>query len=235
MPLSSYWADKYIENKRSAHEAIGLIKPAQRVFIGSSCGEPQHLVRELSEASNYFKDIEINRLLTLETTPLTLIANKTRDQSLNIRSFYLGSVKPKSIARNKRFITPINDVDVFVEYDEPLLAIGETPELKAANDIGRLIARLIEDGSTMEIGLGSTHQATLLALGIHTQYMTNDIMHLFSRGVITNRKKGFNEGKMVACGAIGTETLYEFLDDNPAIEFHPCDYVNDPSVISRHN
>ena len=79
MPLSSYWADKYIENKRSAREAIGLIRPAQRVFIGSSCGEPQHLVRELSEASNYFKDIEINRLLALETTPLTLIANKTRD------------------------------------------------------------------------------------------------------------------------------------------------------------
>jgi acyl-CoA hydrolase len=311
VPLSSYWADKYIENKRSAHEAIGLIKPAQRVFIGSSCGEPQHLVRELSNASNYFKDIEINRLLTLETTPLTLIADKTRDQNLNIRSFYLGSAKSKAIARNKRFITPINlsavprlfksrllpihvaliqvsppddfgwmslgvsvditlaaaqsadlviaqvnshmprvlgrsfihvnDVDVFVEYDEPLLTIGETPELGAANDIGRLIARLIEDGSTMEIGLGATHQATLLALadkndlGIHSQYITNDIMHLFSRGVITNRKKGFNEDKMVASGAIGTQELYEFLNDNPAIEFYPSDYVNDPSIISRHH
>jgi GNAT superfamily N-acetyltransferase len=135
----------------------------------------------------------------------------------------------------------VNDVDVFVEYDEPLLTIGEIPELAAANDIGRLIARLIEDGSTMAIGLGSTHQATLLALadkhdlGIHTEYLTNDIMHLFSRGVITNRKKKFNEGKMVASSAIGTETLYEFLNDNPAIEFHPSDYVNDPSVISRHN
>jgi acyl-CoA hydrolase len=311
MPLSSYWADKYIENKRSAHEAMGLIKPAQRVFIGSSCGEPQHLVRVLSEASNYLKDIEINRLMTLETTPLTLIADKTRDQSLNIRSFYLGSAKPKAIARNKRFLTPINlseiprlfksrllpihvaliqvsppddfgwmslgvsvditleaalsadlviaqvnsrmprilgrsfihvnDVDVFVEYDEPLLTIGETPELEPANDIGRLIAHLVEDGSTMEIGLGATHQATLMALadkndlGIHTQYLTNDIMHLFSRGVITNRKKGFNDGKMVASSAIGTEALYEFLNDNPAIEFHPSDYVNAPSVISRHN
>ncbi len=306
-----YWADKYIENKRTAKEAIALIKPAQRVFIGSSCGEPQHLVRELSEAYNYFKDIEINRLLTMETTPLTLIADKTRDQSLNIRSFYLGSAKPKAIARNKRFITPINlsavprlfksrllpihvaliqvsppddfgwmslgvsvditlsaalsadlviaqvnahmprvlgrsflhvnEVDVFVEHDEPLLTIGETPELKAANNIGRLIARLVEDGSTVEIGLGSTHQATLLALadkndlGIHTQYMTNDIMHLFSRGVITNRKKGFNDGKMVASGAIGTEELYEFLNDNPAIEFYPSDYVNNPSVIARHD
>jgi acyl-CoA hydrolase/GNAT superfamily N-acetyltransferase len=310
MPLSSYWADNYVENRRTAQQALGLIKPAQRVFIGSSCGEPQHLVRELSEASDYFKDIEINRLMTLETTPLTLIANKSGDQSLNIRSFYLGSAKPRAIARNKRFITPINlsaiprlfksrllpihvaliqvsppddfgwmslgvsvditlaaalsadlviaqvnsrmprilgrsfihvnDVDVFVEYDEPLLTIGETPELEAANDIGRLIARLIEDGSTMEIGLGSTHQATLLALadkndlGIHTEYLTSDIMHLFSRGVITNRKKGLNEGKMVASGAIGTEELYEFLNDNPAIEFHPSDYVNDPSIVSRH-
>ena len=94
MPLLNYWADKYIENKRTAEGALSLIKPAQRVFIGSSCGEPQHLVRELSEASGYFKDIEINRLMTMETTPLTLIANKTGDQSLNIRSFYLGSAKP---------------------------------------------------------------------------------------------------------------------------------------------
>jgi acyl-CoA hydrolase len=311
MPTPSYWADKYIENRRSAGDALSLIKPGHRVFIGSSCGEPQHLVRELSEVSNYFKDIEINRLLTLETTPLTLIADKTKDQSLNIRSFYLGSAKPQGIARNKRFVTPINlsavprlfksrllpihvaliqvcspddfgwmslgvsvditlaaalsadiviaqvnssmprvlgrtfihvnDVDVFVEYDEPLLTIGQAPELDAANDIGRLIARLIDDGSTIEIGLGATHQAILTALsqkndlGIHTQYLTNDIMHLFSKGVITNRKKGFNEGKIVAGSAMGTEELYEFMNDNPAIEFHPSDYVNDPAIIARHN
>ncbi len=311
MAISSYWADKYIENLRTAREALSLIRAGQRVFIGSSCGEPQHLVRELSEVSDYFKDIEIIRLLTLETTPLTLIANQTKDQSLNIRSFYLGSAKPNVISRNKRFITPINlsavprlfksrllpihvaliqtcppddfgwmslgvsvditlaaalsadlviaqvnfnmprvlgrsfihvnDVDVFVEHDEALLTIGETPELDAANNIGRLVARLIEDGSTIEIGLGATHQATLLTLaekndlGIHTQYLTNDIMHLFSKGVITNRKKGFNEGKLVASSAIGTEELYEFMNDNPAIEFHPSDYVNDPAIIARHN
>ena len=108
MATSTYWADKYAENRRSAQQALSLIKPGQRVFIGSSCGEPQHLVRELSEMSNYLKDIEINRLMTLETTPLTLIANKTKDHSLNIRSFYLGSAKSKGIARNQRFITPIN-------------------------------------------------------------------------------------------------------------------------------
>jgi GNAT superfamily N-acetyltransferase len=66
-------------------------------------------------------------------------------------------------------------------------------------------------------------------------YMTNEIMHLFSKGVITNRKKGFNDGKMVANSAIGSEDLYEFLNDNPAVEFHPSDYVCDPTVIARHN
>ncbi len=312
MALTTYWADDYIENRRGATEALSQIRPGQRVFIGSSCGEPQHLVRELSELSGQFKDIEIIRLMTLETTPLSLIANKTKDHSLNLRSFYLGSAKAKGIARNMRFITPINmsaiprlfksrllpihvaliqvsppddfgwmslgvsvditlaaaqsadlviaqvnanmprvlgrsflhvnEVDFFVEYDEPLLTIGENPELAAANDIGRLIARrLIDDGSTLAIGLGTTSEAVMLALsdrndlGIHTMYMTNEIMHLFSKGVITNRKKGFNEGKMVANSAIGSEDLYEFLNDNPAVEFHPSDYVCDPGIIARHH
>ncbi len=312
MAPSLYWPDKYVENKRKVAEALKIIKPGQRVFIGSSCGEPQHLVRGLSDLSDYFKDIEIVRLLTLETTPLTLIANKTHDQNIDIRSFYLGSAKPKGIARNQRFITPINmsaiprlfksrllpihvaliqvsppddfgwmslgvsvditlaaaqsadvviaqinanmprvlgrsfihvnDVDYFVEYDEPLLTIGENPEMAAANDIGRLIARrLIDDGSTIAIGLGTTSDAVMLALsekndlGIHTMYMTNEIMHLFAKGVITNRKKGFNDGKLVANSAIGSEDLYEFLNDNPAVEFHPSDYVCDPAIIARHN
>ena len=243
---------------------------------------------------------------------MTLIANKTKDHSLNIRSFYLGSAKPKGIARNMRFITPINmsaiprlfksrlvpihvaliqlsppddfgwmslgvsvditlaaaqsadlviaqinsnmprvlgrsfihvnEVDYFVEYDEPLLTIGENPELAAANDIGRLIARrLIDDGSTIAIGLGTTSESVMLALedrndlGIHTMYMTDEIMRLFSKGVITNRKKGFNDGKLVANSAIGSEDLYEFLNDNPAVEFHPSDYVCDPAIIARNN
>ena len=306
-----YWADNYIRNKRSASDAIKLIKPGQRVFIGSSCGEPQYLIRTLSEASRRLTDIEIVRLLALENTPLTLIANKTMDHSLNIRSFYLGSAKPQGLARNKRFITPmnlsaiprlfrsrrlpvhvaliqvtppddfgwmslgisvditlaaslsadlviaqvnssmprilgqsfihVNDVDIFVEHDEQLLTIGEAPESEPANKIGSLIARLVEDGSTIQISLGTTPQATLTALsdkndlGVHSQYMTDDIMHLVSRGVVTNRKKGFNEGKLVASSAIGTQALYEFLHDNPALDFHPSDYVNDPGIIARHN
>jgi acyl-CoA hydrolase len=71
-------------------------------------------------------------------------------------------------------------------------------------------------------------------LGIHTQFMTDEIMHLFARGVITNRRKGFNNRKMVASSAIGSPSLYEFINDNPAMEFHPSDYVNNRHH-RRHN
>jgi GNAT superfamily N-acetyltransferase len=160
-------------------------------------------------------------------------------QSADLVIAQINSNMPRVLGRS--FIH-VNEVDYFVEYDEPLLTIGQNPELAAANDIGRLIAsRLIDDGSTIAIGLGTTSESVMLALsdrndlGIHTMYMTNEIMHLFSKGVITNRKKGFNDGKMVANSAIGSEDLYEFLNDNPAVEFHPSDYVCDPAIIARHN
>jgi acyl-CoA hydrolase/RimJ/RimL family protein N-acetyltransferase len=311
MSNPSSWADDYVKKTCTAVDAISRIRPGQRVFIGSSCGEPQHLVRVLSNASANLADLEIVRLMSLETTPLSLIANQSKGASLNIRQFYSGSAKPKAIARHARFITPmnlsavprlfksrrlpihvaliqttppddfgclslgvsvditlsaaqsadlviaqvnprmprvlgrsflhVNDVDLFVERDEPLITLGTTPDSSAADTIAKLIARLIDDGSTIQIGPGTTPKATLAAmkdkndLGVHTQYLTNPIMHLFSRGVITNRRKGFNEGKIVASSAVGSENLYEFINDNPVIEFHPSDYVNDPSIIARHH
>ena len=311
MSTSRYWADDYVARKRTARAAMNEIKPGQRVFIGSSCGEPQHLVRALSEAAEQLTDIEIVRLLALESTPLTLLANKTNDRILNVRTFYAGSAKPKGLSRNLRFITPlnlsaiprlfktrrlpihvalvqvsppddfgwmslgvsvditlsaaqsaslvvaqvnahmprvlgrsfihVNDVDIIVEYDEPLLTVEPPPESDAANIIAKHIARLVDDGATIQVGLGTTPQAMMLALsnkkdlGVHTQFLTDDIMHLVSRGVITNRKKGFNEGKLVASNAIGSSDLYEFMHDNPGIEFHPSDFINNPAVIARHN
>ncbi len=311
MATETYWADNYVKKKKTAYEAIDLIRPGQRVFTGASCGEPQALLRVLADEFHNFPDLEVVRLLSLESSPLTLIANKTRDQSMNIRSFYAGSAKPAGLARNIRYIAPINlssvprlfksrllpinvaliqvappddfgwmslgvavditlaaaysadlviaqvnskmprvlgrsfihvnDVDVIVERDEDLLTVDNPPELEAANTMAGHIARLIDDGSTIQIGLGTTSQAVLLALsgkndlGIHTQYITDEIMKLVSKGIITNRRKGLNDGKLVASSAMGSKHLYEFLDDNPAIEFYPSDYVNDPAIISQHN
>jgi len=306
-----YWADAYVEKLSTAQEALSHIRPGQRVFIGSSCGEPQHLVNELSAISARFTDLEIVRLLSVESGPLTLIANKSHSQQFNIRSFYLGSGSPSIIRKNKRFITPanlsqiphlfksglmplnaaliqatppddfgwmslgvsvdinlaacetadivicqvnpsmprvlgrsfihVNDVDYIVEHEEELLTIKPPPELETANIIAKHISRLIEDGSTIQTSLGITTDSTMICLsdkndlGIHSQYLSDTIMRLFSLGVVTNKKKGFNDGKLVAGSAVGSNLLYEFLDDNPSIEFHPSDYINNPGIIGRHN
>ncbi len=311
MALSSYWADDYVLKKMSVEKAISLIHSGQRIFIGSYCGEPQYLVKGLAESAQRFTDLEIIRLMSREITPLALIADKTRDQSLNIRSIYLGSATSPELAKHMRFYTPVNmsltpqlftrrripvdvaliqvspsddfgwmslgvsvditlaaalsadlviaqvnsrmpavlgqsfvhvnDVDVFVEHDEDLLTISALPPTNQAKLIGQHIARLIDDGSTLQIGLDAASQATSLALaekndlGIHSQFLTGDIMRLYSMGVVNNRKKGFNNGKLVASCAVGTDALYEFLHLNPAVDFYPSDYVNDIGIIGRHN
>ena len=311
MPTSTYWADAYLEKRRSAAEAMRLVRPGQRVFIGSACGQPQALVRSLSEAAAKLSGLEIVRLLSTETTPLSALADQTQDFALNLRTIYLGSSHSDLIARHKRFITPmnmsevpelfiskklaihvaliqvsppddfgwmslgvsvdvtqaaalsadlviaqvnaqmprvlgqsfihVNDVDIIVEHDEDLLSVESRPSSETATRIGQLIARLIEDGSTIQIGLDAASQATIQALaekndlGVHSQFLTDDTMHLYSTGVITNRRKGYNDGKLVASAAIGSRNLYEFLDNNPAVDFRPSDYVNDPFIISRHN
>ncbi len=99
MPKTTYWADAYVQKACSAENALQHIRPGQRVFIGSSCGEPQHLVNELSKVSERFTDLEIVRLLSIESGPLTLIANRSHSQQFNIRSFYLGSASPTKIKK----------------------------------------------------------------------------------------------------------------------------------------
>ena len=311
MNKAGYWADNYQQNRLSVEEAIGQIKSGQRVFIGSYCGEPQYLVKGLADASLNYTDLEIVRLFSAESTSLSQIADRSRSQNLNIRSFYLGSANTESFKGDLRFITPINlsdvhrliksrllpiqvaliqvtppddfgwmslgisvditasaaaeadiviaqvnrkmprvqgrgnihvnDIDYFVEYDEPLLEIGEYPKVHAAGKVARYVSRLVEDGSTMQMSLGATSDAVIEALtskndlGIHTQFVTNTIMKLVSMGVVTNKLKGFNNGKIICSNAIGNHDLYDMLDNNSAVEFHQSKYVNDPRKISRNN
>jgi acyl-CoA hydrolase/RimJ/RimL family protein N-acetyltransferase len=308
---SLYWADSYIEKLRSPEDAIQKIRSGQRVFIGSACGEPQALVRALINSSHDFSGLEIVRMMSRETSPLTQVATETQESLYSIRQIYPGATSSQNFYDNLRFVTPmnmadipilfksrklpinvaliqvsppddfgwmslgisvdvtqaaaysadlviaqvngrmprvmgqsfihVNDVDYIVEREEDLLTIEPDPPSEVATLIGKQISRLIPDGATLQIGLDAASQATLHALsqkndlGFHSQYLTNEIMHLYAMGVINNHKKGFNDGKLVASAALGDKDLYEFLHDNPAIEFHPSDYVNDPLIISRHN
>ena len=136
----------------------------------------------------------------------------------------------------------VNDVDLFVEHEEALIAVAGAPEFEAAKGIARMIAtRLVEDGSTIAIGLGATSEAVLLALsdkndlGVHTQYLAADTLRLSRAGSSPIARRGFTTGRSWPRARSATRSFYELLNDNPAIEFHPSDYVNDPSLIARNN
>lgn len=103
------------------------------------------------------------------------------------------------------------------------------------------IADLIPDGATMQLGIGSIPDAVLKFLynkkdlGIHTELFSDGVIDLFNAGVLTNARKSLHPGKIVAGFILGTKRLYEWVDDNPMIEMHPTEYVNDPFIIAQND
>ncbi len=107
--------------------------------------------------------------------------------------------------------------------------------------IGRNCASLVADGSTLQLGIGAIPDAVLQSLsdkndlGIHSEMFSNGVMDLMKRGVINGRRKTLHRGKAVVTFIMGSRELYDFVDDNPDVEFHPVDYVNSPLVIAKND
>lgn len=135
----------------------------------------------------------------------------------------------------------VRDVDVLVPCDAPLLEAPQGVPDELARQIAAHIADLVEDGSTLQLGIGTIPDAVLhfLAdrrdLGIHTEMFSDGIIPLVESGVITNARKTLHRGKIVASFVLGTRKLYEFIDNNPLIEFHPTEYTNDPFIIAQND
>ncbi len=135
----------------------------------------------------------------------------------------------------------VSKIDYVVEVDYPLpqFRMGEPSPVQQA--IGRHIAGLIEDGSTLQTGIGGIPDAVLQYLGdksnlgIHTELFSDGIIDLVERGIINNEAKTLHPGKIVAGFLLGTQRLYDFVDDNPIIELHPTEYVNDPFLIAQND
>jgi len=256
----------YQSKLQTAEEAVQMIDSGQRVFIGSSCGEPQHLVDALMDNATLYADVEIMRLLSLEGSLLSLLADEYRGHRFHVRSIYQGSDQTKSLQANKRFVTPmnlcavpdlfkkrlfplhfaliqvsppddngwlslgisvdvtlaaaqsadrviaqvnpkmprvpghsfihLNDIDVIVEKEEELLSAYALPAYESSAELAALTANLIDDRSTIQLGLGELTGAIAQALsekndlGVHTEIVTDDIMELLAKGVVTNKYKG---------------------------------------------
>ncbi len=301
------WKEKYQEKIGTAAAAMKLIKSGNNIFIGTGCGQPQHLVNALVEYSSHIYDAHIIHLLTMGAAPY---ADEKFREKFKMNSFFIadnvrdalqkgiGDYTPiflseiplefetgripvdvalisvtepdvnglcslgvsvdivKSAAANARYVIAqvnsrmprtfgdsfihVNAIDMLVPFDEDIIEVPVPESDDTLRRIGQNIASLVEDGSTIECGIGRIPQALAeylvykKDLGVHTEMFSDWIIDLIECGAITCAKKSLNRGKIVASFCMGSRKLYDFINNNPFFEFYPTEYVNDIYIISQH-
>ncbi|HEX7416262.1 MAG TPA: GNAT family N-acetyltransferase [Smithellaceae bacterium] len=133
----------------------------------------------------------------------------------------------------------IKDVDFIIPYDEPLLELTGAKTSETIQRIGKNVARLVQDGDTIQVGFGSLPNAIMANLynknnlGVHTELLSDGLVDLIKAGVIDNSRKTIDRGKTTAAFSMGKKATYDFLNDNPSIAFRTIDYTNNPLVIAQ--
>jgi acyl-CoA hydrolase len=306
--VPSGWRILYDEKRTTAERALRHLRRGHRVFIGSGCGEPQHLVGALEETLVHLADLEILHILSLGKSRYT---EACFHEQCRLKSFFVAGATREAVAEGRADYTPVNLVDIpelfhtgvlpidvaliqvsppdahgfcsygiavdivkaaaenaahviaqvnprmprtlgdafihvrdlsaVVEWEEPLLELGQPIMNVTAEAIGRNVAKLIEDGSTIRAGVGSLSTAALYALeekrdlGVHTDMLTDAYLHLLHKGAITNARKTLHPGRIVTSFCLGTRSLYDFVDNNPMVAFYPIEYTNNYLVIAQND
>lgn len=135
----------------------------------------------------------------------------------------------------------VRDVDFIVEHSAPVPTTNPAPIGEVEDTIGRYVASLIDDGTCIQLGIGNIpdavgrHLEDKNDLGVHTELITDSMARLWELGVVTNRYKKIWPGKMVGTLVLGSQSLYDFIDDNPAVELHRGSLVNSPYIIAQND
>jgi len=135
----------------------------------------------------------------------------------------------------------VSDVSFIIHHDEPILNYHAGSDTEAIQSIARHVSRLVEDGDTIQVGYGNIPNAILYNLcdkkhlGVHTELLGDGIVNLMKKGVVDNSRKTLNPGKSMASFCMGSRETYDFIDDNPMVEFRTIDYTNNPLIIARHD
>jgi acyl-CoA hydrolase/GNAT superfamily N-acetyltransferase len=293
----------------SAEEAISKINRGSRVFIGTGCGEPQHLIRTMVN-DPHMQDIMVYQMLS--STLARYVGEENFHRRFSLKLFFISAQMRKAAFEGKIDYVPtylsqipalfethrigldvaliqvsppdrygycslgvsvditrsgmdnarqviaqvnpqmprtwgdsfvrVDDIDYFVIHDEPLVEMvpGKKNE-EVTRRIGHYVSQLVEDGATLQVGFGHLPNAILKYLdkrqdlGLHTQLITDGMMPLFEKGVITNKKKTLLPGRAVASLCMGSEALYRFVDNHPGFYFRSSDFVNNPTEIARND
>jgi acyl-CoA hydrolase/GNAT superfamily N-acetyltransferase len=154
-------------------------------------------------------------------------------------SLVIAEVNPNMPRTFGNSFISVHDIDVLVPVNTPIIEVPPVESNEDNKKIGEYIASLIEDGATVEFGIGAIPQSVVpflkdkKHLGIHTEMINDSIIELVESGAVTGDRKTLDRGKIVASFCMGTERLYKYIDNNPMFAFHPTEYVNDPFVIGN--
>lgn len=167
---------------------------------------------------------------------------KTPAEKANVVIAQINKQMPRGLGNS--FIH-VNKIDYIVEHNEDLLELPQVDpstsqeQLKIYDKIGQYVAGMIENGATLQMGIGAIPDSVLKYLrnhkdlGVHTEMFSDGMIDLVEEGVINGEKKSLHPGKLIAGFVLGTKKSYDFLDNNPIFEFHPQEYVNNPFIISQ--
>lgn len=306
--LRAAYPEKFVAEER----IFANVRPGDRIFVGTACAEPQHLLRELT---SYIRrnpkaifDAEVVQVWTLGVAPY---ADDTLRPHMRYNSFFIGNNTRSLVNRGLADYTPIflsqvprllqrrlvpidvalvqvsppdehgyfslgvsvdivkaavesaamvvaqinprmprvygdgfvhiDRIDFAVVKEEPILEFEATVPDEIARRIGIYVARIVQDGDTVQVGYGSVPNAVVGALGrkkqlgVHTELLSDGLVDLIRKGVVDNSRKSLNRGKTVTSFCMGRASTYEFVDNNPTIEFKAIDYTNDPLIIAQHD
>ncbi|MBW1767009.1 MAG: GNAT family N-acetyltransferase [Deltaproteobacteria bacterium] len=303
------WKETYKEIISTPEEAVAVIGPGQRVFIGTGCGEPEVLVQALTSQATKLSGTEIVHLLTQGKAPYVdkklwehfrvntfFVAQNVRDviqkgmgdytpiflsdiprlfssgqlpldaaliqitppdergrcslgvsvdivkSAIENAATVIAQVNPQMPRTKGDCMVNVEDLDILVPVDMPIICFEEPEPDETTLKIGEIVASLIENGSTIELGIGHIPQAVLQFLkdkrnlGLHTEMVSDAIVDLMESGVITGARKNIDPNKHVVSFCMGTKKIYDYVHNNPAFSFMPTEYVNDPFIISQqHN
>ncbi len=303
--LEQYCSSKIV----SAEAAVSKIKSGSRVFIGTGCGEPQHLIRAMvgdmslhdiqtyqmlsDTLAHYIDDPSFLRRFSIKLFFISFVMRRAAfEGKLDYLPAYLSQIpklfSSKSIGldvalvqvsppdrwgycslgvsvditrsgidNSKLIIAQVNprmprtlgdtfvhldQIDYVVPFEEPLIENHPVvPNEVVASRIGHYVSQLVDDGATLQIGFGRLPSSLLKQLegkkdlGIHTQVITDGLLSLFEKKVITNKRKTLLPGRAVASLCMGSRKIYDFVDNNPIFYFRDSEFVNDPTVIARND
>lgn len=304
------WLKNYCPKKlMGAEEAVSKIKRGSRVFIGTGCGEPQHLIKTMVNDIS-MQDIMIYQMLS--STLSQFINDESFFRRFSLKLFFISNTMRKAAFEGKIDYIPVylseipklfsnqrigldvaliqvsppdkfgycslgvsvditragvenagltiaqvnprmprtfgdsfvhvDEIDYMVLHEEPLVeALPRIKDNEVSRRIGLYVSQLVHNGDTLQIGFGHLPYAILQYLdkkkdlGIHTQLITDGFLPLFEKNVITNKRKTLLPGMVVASLCMGSEKIYNYVDNNPKFYFRSSEFVNNPNVIARND